>query len=112
MDLMHVSVKRVGLLPVVLPAVCALFLSGSPAQAQDPKEMSHKLVREKILHDAIDRYDVKFMTTNTQHLGPRWLRISGRGSFRRRGKPSQQFMYHVKISPRSGATTDLGYNIR
>lgn len=108
---MQVSVKKIGWLPVVLPAIFALGLPGAPAKADSVANIGHRVVRERILGDAHDRYDVRFATTRVERISPSRRAVLGRGSFNRHGKSTQHFTYHVTVDRRDGSVYDIGYNL-
>jgi hypothetical protein len=113
---------KIGSLAVVLPAIFALSLTGSPVQAQRSipersgldatADLGHQAMRDKILHEAHDRFDVQFLTTDITPLGPRGREVTGRGIFHRRGKEPQRFFYHITVKPREGIAFHAGYDIR
>lgn len=109
--------NKIGALTVVLPAVFALGLTGSPVQAQRSSldataALAHQAMADKILHEAHDRFDVRFLTTDITPLGPRGREVTGRGIFRRRGKEPQRFFYHILVKLREGIAYRAGYDIR
>jgi len=119
---------KLGWLPVVLPVLFASTLTGAQAQwreRDEPREsrpgpmvreaadIAHRAMRDKILHEAHDRFDVRFDTTDVTSLGRRGEReVTGRGIFRRRGKEPQRFTYHITVNPREGVAFRAGYDIR
>lgn len=107
---------KLGSLAVVLPAIFAVGFTGSPAQAQRPRpeavDIAHQAMRDKILHEAHDRFDVRFESTNITPIGPGSREVTGRGFFRRRGKSPQSFSYHITVKPREGIAFHAGYDIR
>jgi hypothetical protein len=109
--------NKIGSLAVVLPAIFALGLTGSPVQAQRSSldataDLGHQAMRDKILHEAHDRFDVQFLTTDITPLGPRGREVTGRGIFHRHGKEPQRFFYHITVKPREGIAFHAGYDIR
>jgi hypothetical protein len=104
-------------LSAALPAIFALGVIGSPAQAQrqgppvEAGEIAHQAMRDKILHDAHDRFEVRFLATDVTP-GPGGREVTGRGIFQRRGKAPQEFTYHITVKPREGIAFHAGYNIR
>lgn len=119
---------KLGWLPVVLPVLFACTLTGAQAQRREryePREsrpgpavreaadIAHRAMRDKILHEAHDRFDVRFDTTDVTSFGPGEGReVTGRGIFRRRGKESQYFVYHITVRSREGVAYHAGYDIR
>lgn len=109
---MQVSVKKSGWLSVVVPAIFALSVPCSPVRAESAANIGHRVIRERILADAHDRYGVRFETTRVQRVTPYGREIVGRGSFNRHGKSTQWFTYHVFANSRDGSVSDIGYNLR
>ncbi len=116
---------KIAWLPAVLPALFAFTLTGSSAQAQRmyrhqevrevvpaSVEIAHQAMRDKILHEAHDRFEVRFLTTEITPLGAGEREVIGRGVFRRHGKNSQEFTYHIIVKPREGIAFHAGYDIR
>lgn len=102
---------KIGWLPVLLPVVFAVTLSGSPAKADRATEIAHGVLRDRIAADAHDRYGIRFTTTSVQRNTRYGREIVGRGSFYRHGKTMQWFKYHVFVNPRTGKFSDVGYKI-
>lgn len=112
---------KIGWLPVVLPAIFAFTLTGAQAQRREPRpgpivqeaaDIAHQAMRDKILHEAHDRFDVRFELTDVTPIGPGGREVTGRGFFRRRGKSPQAFFYHITVKPREGVAFHAGYDIR
>jgi hypothetical protein len=108
---MQVSSRKIGWLPVLLPAIFALNLPGSPAKAESAATLGHRVLRDRIAADAHDRYGIRFTTTKVQRYTPYGREIVGRGSFYRHGKSMQWFKYHVFVNPRDGSVSDIGYKL-
>ena len=108
---MQVSVKKIGWLPVLLPAIFAFSLPGSPAKADSAANIGHRVLRERIIGDAHDRYSVRFTATRVQRITRYGRELVGRGSFNRHGKSTQWFNYHVFVNPRDGSVSDIGYKL-
>ena len=109
---MQISVKKIGWLPVLLLAIFALSLSGSPVSAESAATIGHRVLRERIVRDAHDRYDIRFTTTRVQRRTRYGRELVGQGLFNRHGKSSQRFKYHVFVNPRDGSVSDIGYKVR
>lgn len=109
---MQISFKKIGWLPVLVPVIFALSLPGSPAQAESAATIGHRVLRERIVRDAHDRYDVRFTTTRVQRNTRYGRELVGQGLFYRHGKSSQRFKYHVFVNPRDGSVSDIGYKVR
>ena len=110
---------KLGLSAIALPAIFALGVTASPAQAQRPgpqvveaADIAHQALRDKILHDAHDRFEVRFLSTDVTPIGPGGREVTGRGIFQRRGKSPQEFRYHITVKPREGVAFHAGYEIR
>ena len=109
---------KLGSLAVALPTLFALGMTSSPAQAQrqgppvEAAEIAHQAMRDKILHDAHDRFEIRFLSTDVTPLSPGGREVTGRGIFQRRGKSPQEFTYHITVKPREGIAFHAGYNIR
>jgi hypothetical protein len=97
---------------ILAPALFAFSLTTLPAQAANVVKIGHRVLNERILRDARDRYNVRFKTSRVTRLSARRHEITGQGSFDRRGKSSQSFTYHAAVDPREGTTLDLGYDVR
>jgi len=108
---MQLSSRKIGWLPVLLPAIFALSLAGSPAKADRATTIAHSALRGQIASDAHDRYGIRFTTTSVQRYTRYGQEIVGRGSFYRHGKSMQWFKYHVFVNPRDGSVSDIGYKI-
>ena len=102
---------KLGWLPVLLPAIFAASLSGSPAKADSAENIGHRVLRDRILGDAHDRYGVRFTATRTQRRTAYGREIIGMGSFYRHHKSMQWFKYHVFVYPRDGSVSDLSYKV-
>lgn len=109
---MHISTRKVQGTAALLLSVFAAGLLGSPAQAADAAWLAHRAIRNKILHEASDRYDVRFLTTHTDRLAGNLREVTGKGRFRRRGKTAQNFTYHTTVNIRNNSDKNTGYDIR
>jgi hypothetical protein len=114
---------KLALSAIALPAIFALGVTASPAQAQRPgprpgpqvleaADIAHQALRDKILHEAHDRFEVRFLSTEVTPIGPGGREVTGRGIFQRRGKSPQEFRYHITVKPREGVAFHAGYEIR
>lgn len=104
---------KIGWLSAVITLIFGVSMVGAPAQAQrvNAEDWGHRVLRDRILHDAHDRYDVQFLSTRVEPLGYTDRGVSGKGVFLRHGKNPQRFTYHVLVK-RDGRVSDVGYNIR
>ena len=109
---MHAYARKLRYVTTLALAVFAASLLLSAAQAQDAVQIAHQALRQRILHDAGDRYEVRFLTTRTNREGRGMRSVTGQGRFRRRGKSAQRFTYHCTVEARRGRVRDIGYDLR
>ncbi len=109
---MQISVKKIAWLTVLLPTIFALILTGAPAKADSAVTIGHRVLRERIVRDAHDRYAIRFTSTRVQRATRYGRELVGQGSFNRHGKSTQWFKYHVFVNPRDGSVSDIGYKLR
>ena len=109
---MHTSTKNLRVITITVLVLLATSLLSVTAKAQQAADVAHRVLRQRILSDASDRRDVRFLTTSSSRMGNGWRSIMGRGRFARRGKSPQTFTYHIGVNPRSRATRNAGYDIR
>ena len=89
-----------------------ITLLGTSAKAADAVRVAHRALRSKILQDAGDRYDVRFLSSHSDRISPRERRVTGVGRFRRHGKTPQRFTYHSTVNIRNDRDFDTGYDIQ
>jgi len=109
---MQTCAKNLRLLTTVLAVVFFASLLHVSARAANAADIAHRLLRNKILREAGDRYDVRFLSTHTDRLPGGGRNITGRGRFRRHGKSSQTFTYHAAVDRRNHDVNDVGYDLR
>lgn len=100
--------KTAVVLLLILPAI----VLSSSAYAADAVSLAHRAIRNKILKEAGDRYDVTFATTHVERLEGGLREVTGRGRFKRFKKPSQIFTYHTTVNIYDRSDKHTGYDIR
>jgi hypothetical protein len=103
------KLRNVAAILLVAGFACML---GLPARAADAVWLAHHAIRNKILHEAGDRYAVRFLTTHVDRQSRAIRTVTGTGTFRRRGKTSQRFTYHTTVNIRNNSERNTGYTIR
>jgi len=109
---MQTCAKNLRLLTTVLVVVFFASLINVSARAANAADIAHRLLRNKILREAGDRYDVRFLSTHTDRLPGGGRNVTGRGRFRRHGSRPQTFTYHANVDKRNHDVTDVGYDIK
>ena len=108
---MQISFQKRGRLSVLAMTLVALCLPGSPVRADRAADIGHRVLRERIAHDAHDRYGIRFTESRVQRRTAYGREIVGRGSFYRHHKSMQWFKYHVFVNSRNGSVSDIGYKL-
>ena len=97
----------------VFGILCLIMgLQVSAAHAVDAVRVARSLIRAKVLREAGDRYDVKFLTTTVVRYSPHEKRVTGTGMFRRHGKRPQDFTFHSIVNTLTAYNHDTGYKLR
>jgi hypothetical protein len=109
---MQKSYRSLRILAITLLLALYVCVAGLPVHAQDAVRIAHRAVRNKILREASDRYDVRFRSTHTDRLYRSEREVTGTGSFRRHGKSSQRFTYRTIVNTRTDTVHDIDYDIR
>ena len=109
---MHNHTRKIRLAAMALLLGFVISLVGSAAKAADAVRIAHDAIRSKILREAGDRYDVRFLTTHSDRISPHERKITGTGRFRRQGKTAQKFTYHSTVDIHNDSDVDTGYNLQ
>ena len=74
--------------------------------------MARKVIKSKILHEAHDRYNVRFFSTHIDRLRGADREVTGEGRFDRKSKDPQRFSYHTIINLHDNSDRETSYTIR
>lgn len=96
----------------LLLAVALLSLIGSPLPAADTGWLARKALKAKILREAGDRYNVRFLSMHIDRLKGGDREVTGRGRFNRKSKNSQEFSYHTIVNLYDNSDRETSYTIR
>lgn len=104
----NIITRAFALLLVAITLTIALSL---PANAANARALAQQALRSKILREAGDRYDVRFLSVSVARGRGPVREVTGTGRFRRRGKSPQRFSFYTLVNVRNRRDHDTRYTI-